>query len=243
MLFSPRLQNPQFMLKRLHIIQHVSYEGPSLIRQWANTAGFLITYTECWSQPRFPETEAVDGLILLGGPMNVGEWAQFPWLLDEVDCIKRFVEADKPVLGICLGGQLLAYVLGAAVTQMTQSEIGIWPVQVHDEAKNLKWVSGRDEFYSAHWHNYQFQIPEGARLLFSSKACAAQGFIYQRHAIGLQCHLEADALWLRRLYARDGVDLAASSTVQNLEQMESYLLELKETLPVLEKILDYLFLL
>ncbi len=231
------------MIKTLHIIQQVSYEGPSVIRNWAISNGFRLTFSECWADPVFPAPDAADGLIVLGGPMNVGEWDKYPWLLEELACIKVFLEQGKPILGVCLGGQMLAHALGGQVSKMSHPEIGVWPVTALADAQLLGFAKKGEKFHTAQWHSYQFNLPENALPLLSSPACQNQAFIFQENVIGMQCHLEADAPGLRRLCIRDGATLDNSETyVQSVEQMEGQLSKVTESHPVLEKMLHHLFL-
>jgi len=178
--------------------------------------------------------------------MNVGEWELHPWLNEELQTIKRFLEASKPILGICLGAQMLAHALGAKVTKMSQREIGIWPVTVTEEAEALGFARSGQNFQTTHWHSYQFDLPESAKRLLFSAACKQQGFIHNTQgsakAIGLQCHFEADSSWVSRLSARESTKLTPSRYVQTANQIEVNLPLLGQANPMLEKILCYLFL-
>ncbi len=229
------------MTKILHIIQHVPYEGPTIIRQWAIASGFRLNYSECWSEVQFPQPEDVDGLVVLGGYMNVGEWDKYPWLQAEVDCISSFLKANKPVLGLCLGGQLLAHVLGAKISVSNQAEIGVWPVTFCDKAQYLGFAESQQQVNTAHWHQFQFALPKEACLLMQSEACPVQGFIYKKNVIALQCHFEADSLWLRRLCAKEGIPKIEGQYVQSLEEIEKKLSKLDQAHPILEKMLRHLF--
>lgn len=114
---------------RIHFLQHVEFEGPALINNWALDNQFLVSSTHFYRDNySLPDLNDFDLLVILGGPMNVYETDKYRWLNDEKRLIKRAIDAQKKVLGICLGAQLIADVLGANVTPMDHKEIGWYPI-------------------------------------------------------------------------------------------------------------------
>ena len=131
-------------------------------------------------------------LVILGGPMSVHNHEQYPWLREEKHFIEKAIEANMPVLGICLGAQLLADVLGADVYPMLHKEIGYYPVSMTAEGTAHPITSALPHHFTTfHWHGETFSIPEGAHMIARSNACLHQGFTLGDHIIALQFHPEA----------------------------------------------------
>ena len=172
-----------------HFLQHVPYEGLGSIESWLEMAGYETTATRFYQSTLLPEPESVDLLIILGGPMSVNDEDQFPWLRTEKLFIREIIESGTPVVGICLGAQLIASSLGESVYPNRRKEIGWFPVQrvtvQSDELFSFPEVT--DVF---HWHGDTFDLPQGAVLLASSEGCRNQAFQLGTSVIGLQFHLE-----------------------------------------------------
>ena len=113
---------------KIHILQHVPFEGPGSIEDWAITQGHTLTTTRFYAQEQFPPLERFDLLVILGGPMSVHDEHIYTWLKGEKWFIKQAIDAGKPMLGICLGAQLIAEALGEKVYQGEQKEIGWFPI-------------------------------------------------------------------------------------------------------------------
>lgn len=174
---------------RAHYLQHVAFEGLGSIEPWLENAGYHISKTQFFDSHVLPDVDDIDLLIVMGGPMSVNDEAQFPWLVEEKHFIKQMIEAKKPVLGICLGAQLIASAMGAGVSANSDKEIGWFPVESveSDNACAFKFPKQVDVF---HWHGETFALPEGAVLLAKSSGCKNQAFQLGSHVIGLQFHLE-----------------------------------------------------
>lgn len=180
---------------RLHSLQHVTFEDLAAIAPWAQARGGRCTTTRLFAGEPLPDLEAIDWLVVMGGPMNIHDEERYPWLTAEKRFIDRALAAGKTVLGICLGAQLIAHVLGAKVVRGAHPEIGWFPVVKDPEADQA--AVGRalpDTFTAFHWHGDTFELPRGAVSLGSSAACACQGFIHAERVLGLQFHLETTAL-------------------------------------------------
>jgi len=171
---------------KLHWLQHVPFEGLGIIEKWATTHDFEIDCTRLFADEQLPAAESFDWLVVMGGPMGIYDHAAHPWLVAEKEFIKQSIDADKTVLGICLGAQLIADVLGAKVYPGPQKEIGWFPIQRSEGAPGII----PEELITFHWHGDTFDIPEGATRLASSEACQNQGFVYNGRTVALQFHLE-----------------------------------------------------
>jgi len=176
---------------RIHYFRHAPFEYIGAIENWANQKKYKLTLTELYKNENIPDVAEIDFLIVMGGPMNIYEEEKFPWLKEEKQFIKGFIKLEKPVLGICLGSQLIADVLNAKVKKNFQKEIGWHKIKLSDGAiKSGVFGDLQNEFIAFHWHGDTFEIPQNAKLLASSAACESQAFIYKKNVIGLQFHLE-----------------------------------------------------
>lgn len=178
----------------IHCFQHVPFEGPGCIGDWARRNGHRLTATRFWLNEPLPQLSGIDWLVIMGGPMNVGDQDRYPWLETEKKFLLDAVGSGKTVLGICLGAQLLARVLGSRVYANPQKEIGWFPVRFTSQA--LERDLFRDfpeEITVFHWHGDTFDLPPGAIPLAASAVCGNQGFLYAGRIIGLQFHVEVTA--------------------------------------------------
>jgi len=176
---------------RLHYLQHVSFEDMATIEAWAKNKGHFISRTLLFGGETPPDPEEFDWLVIMGGPMNIYEDEKYPWLREEKRFIKTTIEEGKIVLGICLGAQLIADVLGGKVRKNKEREIGWHPVSLTPEAKRSD-IFGvlPEKFVALQWHGDTFDIPPEATWMATSDACKNQAFQLGK-AIGLQFHLEA----------------------------------------------------
>ena len=122
---------------RIHYLQHVSFENPGSILEWAKANNGLVTSTQLYHDEALPEVSDFDWLVVMGGPMNIYEEDQYPWLKAEKELIKAAIAANKVVIGVCLGSQLIADIIGGKVVQNNQKEIGWFPITFSEEAKAL----------------------------------------------------------------------------------------------------------
>lgn len=187
-------------MPRLLVFQHVAHEILGTLDPLLRDAGFRIKYVNFERHPNtLPSLEGYNGLIVLGGPMNVDEVDDYPNLLTEVDLIQEAVAKNLPILGICLGSQLLAKALGAKVRKNSEKEIGWYEVYPTDKGKDDPLVSNftnREQIFQ--WHGDTFDLPQGAELLASSPLCKNQAFRYKENVYGFQFHLEVDKPMIER---------------------------------------------
>jgi GMP synthase (glutamine-hydrolysing) len=149
-------------------------------------------------------------LVALGGPIGAFDEALYPFLAGEVALIRQRLKARRPILGICLGAQLMARALGADVASMGVKELGFGPVTLTPEGENsvLSALSGTSVL---HWHGDQFDLPVDALLLASTQVCVNQAFALNGYALGLQFHLEADASRLEHWLVGHACELAQAN--------------------------------
>lgn len=176
---------------RVHYLQHVPYERPGIIEDWVKEGKHVLTRTQLFRSPEFPDLDEVDLLIVLGGPMGANDESEYSWLSREKGYVESALEAEVPVLGICLGAQIIASVLGADVHTAKYDEVGWFPIELTEEGKSHPLVRGwPDELDVLHWHGDAFEIPDGATHLATSDGCENQAFVHDDLALGLQFHVE-----------------------------------------------------
>ncbi len=229
---------------RLQVFQHVPFEGPGEIARWAHERGHALANTPWFDDAEAPDLAEVDGLVVMGGPMNIYEHRPHPWLRAEKEFLTKALEHGRPVVGVCLGAQLLADVLGGRVYQNPVREIGWWPVSWREAARNAPgWGFLPETTTPLHWHGDTFSLPPGAQWLAETKDCAHQAFAWGRLALGLQFHLEATGESLGALIKNCGDEIAGGGPrVQSAGQLRDGLARHQpENLPLLWHLLDAWF--
>lgn len=226
---------------RIHYIQHVPYEGLGSIENWANDHGHELSATHVYLHETLPAHDDYDCLIIMGGPMSVNDKAQHSWISREQQFIQHVIAAKKPVLGICLGAQLIASALGAEVKANQEKEIGWFLCQRHQAltGHGLADIIPQ-EFLAFHWHGDTFAIPHQAIPLASSVACTNQGFIYHDRVIGLQFHFEMTAKLVKGLIKRCGHELVTAPYIQTPQTMLAHEQHFSSISRLMYKVLDYL---
>ena len=184
------------------VLQQIECEHAGLLGDFLREKGISAHTVKPYLGDAIPDPNRYEAMVVLGGPPNVYQVDEYPFLAKEDTAIKRAVEKDVPLLGICLGGQLLAKALGAGVSQNPVKEIGFYRVDLTDEGLEDKLFSRCGTHLDVfQWHGDTFDIPEGAVKLAGSPLCANQGFRYGRRAYGLQFHVEVTpamvASWIR----------------------------------------------
>lgn len=159
--------------------QHVSYESPGYILGWAKEKGHSISFVNFYQDVTLPEMKNLDALVIMGGPMNIGDISdEYSWLEEECEYVKQYIKSGRKVLGICLGSQMIADALGAKVYLNKHTEIG-WHNVTVDPSKIPHDFSGifPAEFVTFHWHGYTFDIPENYTGFIRSEATPNQAFV------------------------------------------------------------------
>lgn len=212
-------------MSRLLVFQHVAAEPLGTLDRLIRRRGHRIKFVNFERHPDAqPCIDRYRGLIVLGGPMNVEDHAHRDHLLTEMRTIEAALKQEKPVLGICLGAQLLAHVLGAPIRRQREAEIGWYDVVTTAAGQAdpvLAPLGAQAPLFQ--WHNYTFEIPVRAQLLARSSVCPNQAFRYGSNAYGFQFHLEANQAlierWLSTPAYRD--ELQAAGLVQDPETIRA----------------------
>jgi GMP synthase-like glutamine amidotransferase len=179
---------------------------------WLRERGHALSHVHWYAGGAASGPEA-DWLIVMGGPMGVHDEGELPWLRDEKRALEAALKRGAAILGVCLGAQLVAHVLGAPVSRNREKEIGWFPVDRSPEAGGT-WLARAfpARFTPLHWHGDTFGIPRGAVALGGSQACANQGFLHGENVLGLQFHPEITPLGLAGLVAHCGGELGIAGT-------------------------------
>jgi GMP synthase-like glutamine amidotransferase len=184
-------------IMRMAVLQHVEFEGPAAVADWAAQRGFSVHLFHLYRDPTLPSLSDFDMLTVLGGPMSANDEARLSWLGLGIALVRDAIAADKTVLGICLGAQIIAKALGARVYAGGAKEIGWFPVQrtgAHPLFDGLP-----DSFPPFHWHGETFDLPHDAKLLAKSEITETQAFAVGQRVLGLQFHMEATEESVRAL--------------------------------------------
>ena len=225
--------------KKLHYIQHVPFESLGGLESWAQRQVFFITGTRMYAGESLPSIDDLDCVVILGGPMGVDEKNEYPWLVEEKKWIKEVLDHKIKIVGICLGAQLIASVMGAQVCRNPYDEIGWFPLRWTEMALQKKFMQDipRD-LMVLHWHGDTFGIPTGAELLGSSAACVNQGFIYEEHVLALQFHMEMTQVGLESLCTQCPDDLKTAPFVQATSEILSHEQNIAPNIKCLHQMLD-----
>jgi GMP synthase-like glutamine amidotransferase len=224
---------------RVHVLQHVPFEGLGSIEPWLTERGANIRYTRFFERNPLPDLGAVDLLVVMGGPMSVNDEANFPWLKLEKQTIREAVARDIRVLGVCLGAQLIANALKSRVYPNPVKEIGWFPIQgVHEGEDTFRFPS---QCTVLHWHAETFDLPGGAVKLARSLGCENQAFQLKRHVIGLQFHLEMTTDGARSIVESCRNELVPGSYIQSAREiLETPATRYRAINQLMNEVLEYL---
>jgi GMP synthase-like glutamine amidotransferase len=225
-------------MSRIITLEHFRADGPGQILHWVERRKHKLRRVFLDEGHLLPAVDEFDLLIVMGGPMNVYEHKEHPWLFEEKAFLREAIAAGKPILGICLGAQLLADVLGGVVTKNREKEVGWWPVKFSVCPGPL--ASFPSELMAFHWHNDTFTIPTGAVHVASSEACGNQAFIYGDRVVALQFHIEISQLESGDLVNACPADLQPSAYVQTTSRILNPPPEAAALGPALDSLLDSL---
>ncbi len=208
-------------MKPVAVFRHAATEGPGHFAAFLESRGLaweLVAVDAGDPVPGSPDAFA--GLVFMGGPMSVND--DLPWIPPALSLIRQAVERNIPVLGHCLGGQLMAKALGGQVTRNPVKEIGWGRVERADNAEARAWLPDLAAFEAFHWHGETFSLPPGATRILGSAHCVNQAFVLGPH-LAMQCHVEMTEAMIREWCAvgADEIAAARSPAVQTPEQMQA----------------------
>lgn len=193
---------------RIQVLQHIEFEGPANILEWAEERGHALAVTHLYAGEPLPALNEFDFLVIMGGPMNIYEYDRHPWLTSEKELIRASVDGSKIVLGVCLGAQLIADALGGGVYPNEHKEIGWLPVRLTSAAAESPVFTGWPrEFTAFHWHGDTFDLPPVARHIALSEGCKNQAFAVGDRVVGLQFHIESTWDSVEALLANGAEDI------------------------------------
>ena len=227
---------------RCHWLQHVPFEGLGGIGAWMEAHGAEVSVTRLYADEALPtvsELAELDWLVVMGGPMGVHDESAYAWMAAEKQLIAAALAGGPRVVGICLGGQLMADVLGAEVTAMPHQEVGWHDVTLAEEA----WRSPLFRMLPArlpmfHWHGEQFALPSGAVALGSTAACPLQGFALGSRVLALQCHPEMMATSARTLVDAELSNCRPGPYVQSAQEIVGEASRFDQLSPTMVALLD-----
>ena len=226
-------------MKPVAIFRHAASEGPGYLAEFfdeRNIPWRLIAIDAGDAVP--PSTEAYSGLVLMGGPMSVND--DLPWIAPALALIREAVAADIPVLGHCLGGQLMSRALGGTVSRNPVKEIGWGEVAVADNDSARNWFGEVRHFNAFHWHGETFSLPQGATHLLSSAYCVNQAWAMGKH-LALQCHVEMTAAMIDSWCEIEAEIIAAASASPAVQSVAEIQRQTVDELPRMRKIASHLY--
>ena len=202
----------------IHCLQHVPFEPSGAISAWAHARGHEFTVTRLFDGEPLPEPGSLEALVVMGGPMGVHDEADHPWMRGEKHLVAAMLEANRSVLGVCLGAQMIAHVSGARVYRNRFHEIGWFPVEATDEG--VARLALPRAFTAFHWHGDTFHLPDGAVHLARTDACEQQMFMLGERVLGIQFHLEVNPEEIAAMLAATG-ELPEGPYVQDADRMKN----------------------
>lgn len=234
-------------MKPVVIFRHAASEGPGFLGSFLNDKGIPWTLVKIDQGDPLPHSmRPYSGMVLMGGPMSVND--DLPWIAPLLALIQEAIASDIPVLGHCLGGQLISRALGATVMPNSIKEIGWGEVRVERNAIARNWFRNRVMFEAFHWHGETFSLPAGAVRILSGIHCPNQAYAIGNHVLAFQCHIEMTAEMVNNwceIGAGEIAESAESPGVQHMEKIQQNLEEKVHALnavakPVYEQWIKYL---
>jgi GMP synthase-like glutamine amidotransferase len=226
-------------MKPIAIFRHAPTEGPGHFASFLDARNLpwqLIAIDAGAPVPDSPEAFA--GLVFMGGPMSVND--DLPWIPGILELIRKAVAADIPVLGHCLGGQLIAKALGGEISRNPIKEIGWGEVRVVDSPDARRWFGDITGFQAFHWHGETFSIPPGASRILESAYCGNQAYAMGKH-LGMQCHVEMTDAMIRDWCDVGAQEIAAAIDSPAVQAADRMLALNAQYLPALDRAAEGLY--
>jgi GMP synthase-like glutamine amidotransferase len=226
-------------MKPIAIFRHTATEGPGYISTFLDERQIRWQLIAIDAGDAVPKNAAAySGLVFMGGPMSVND--DLPWIAKVEALIRDAVAKDVPLLGHCLGGQLISKALGAVVSRNPVKEIGWGEVQVSANDIARGWFGEIQNFEAFHWHGETFTLPQGATHLLSSQYCANQAYAIGKH-LALQCHVEMTAEMIAVWCATGADEVAAASNSPAVQSVIEMRRQMNDKLPRLNTVADQLY--
>lgn len=220
-------------------VLHAPFERPGFIETWAKKHNYKTQEVSPYKNEKCPDINEFDFLVVMGGPQSTLSIDKAPYLHDEIDLIKRAIKANKRILGVCLGAQLLAEALGAKTECSPNREIGMYQIELLEAAQDDPvFGSFPSKFNMMHWHSDMPGIADGAILLAKSEGCPRQAFRYGDRIYGFQCHFELTKELVNEMIEHCGNDLKPDTYVMAPKELMS--VDYPEINLKMEKALNYL---
>lgn len=208
---------------KIAIIMHADFETPGVIENWARERQYRVTIFKPYSNQILPYVEELDFLIVMGGPQSPLVLEEAPYLKDEINLIRKVIQAQKPVLGFCLGAQLIGEALGAPTEKSPHREIGVYPITLTPLGLKDDLFRGFPEIFDViHWHNDMPGLTQEAQLLALSEGCPRQAIRYSDKVYGFQFHMEITQEGLKDLIKFCPNDLNPGKFVQTKEVLNCH---------------------
>lgn len=226
-------------MKSIAIFRHAATEGPGYFADFLDECAIPWQLIRIDAGDTVPQdASAYSGLVFMGGPMSVND--ELPWIPQTLALIRQAVAQNIPVLGHCLGGQLMAKALGGVVARNPVKEIGWGGVTLTGNDQARAWFGDIQAFEAFHWHGETFSLPQGATLLLSSAHCTNQAFALGRH-LGLQCHVEMTEAMIQRWCEAGADEIAASAGSPAVQSAHTMQLQMADKLPQLHAVARQLY--
>jgi GMP synthase-like glutamine amidotransferase len=226
-------------MKHIAIIRHSATEGPGYLAEFLDQRNIpwqLIRIDAGDAVPQY--ASAYSGLVFMGGPMSVND--DLPWIEPVLALIRDAYTRDIPLLGHCLGGQLISKALGGIVSRNPVKEIGWGEVTVSDNDEAHNWFGDVKKFQAFHWHGETFTMPQGAIHLLSSTYCANQAYVLGKH-LALQCHIEMTPEMVKTWCAVGADEVEANKASPAVQSVNEMLRLMAEELPRMQNVAGHLY--
>ena len=228
--------------KRVLALQHVPFEGVGQIGPWLIDRGHRVTVVRLDESDDLPDPAEVDLLVIMGGPMGVHDEAEHPWLRTEKRFVRSVIDAGAAVLGICLGAQLIAAVMGGRVGPNPVKEIGWSRVEPEDNATAREWLGEAGQALTVfQWHGETFTIPDGATRILRGEYCANQAFVVHGRHLGMQCHVEMTDHIIATWCGSSSAEVSRSAASPAVEPVADIRAKVAANLPALNALADRLY--